>query len=379
MADNTLQVFVAAFGDEKQAASALQDFRAMDREGSIELIDAVVVVRDAEGKVTYEETADPSGKRWAKRGAIAGGLVGLLFPPSIIAGAVVGGAGGGIWGKVRDKGFKDDDLKAIGDSLEPGTSAIIAIAQDQVVERLVRGLEGYQRIARHAVSAEACSTDRGRARLGRPDLLSHDRRGPTRPTGTRSTSTVRCGLRSTPSSPTRTPDGRGRRTRSPGGCSPSPTAGWVPWATWTGAMSSSSAAGRRTSPRGWLAGAPARSPSTSHRPSSRPLERCQEHFGLTFPLVEASADDVPLPDDSFDLAVSEYGASVWCDPERWIAEAARLLRPGGRLVFLTNSVLVSLCVPEEGGYAGEQPAAGAARRTTRAVAGGRRRVPSLAQ
>ena len=157
MADNTLQVFVATFSDETQAASALQDFRAMDREGSIDLIDAVVVVRDAEGKVRYEETADPSGKRWAKRGAIAGGLVGLLFPPSIIAGAVVGGASGGIWGKVRDKGFKDDDLKAVGDSLEPGTSAIIAVAQDRVVERLVSGLEGYQRIARHAVSAEAAA------------------------------------------------------------------------------------------------------------------------------------------------------------------------------------------------------------------------------
>ena len=155
MTDSTLQVFVAAFGDEKQAGSALKDFRAMDREGSIELIDAVIVVRDTEGKVTYEETADPNAKRMAKRGAIAGGLVGLLFPPSIIAGAVIGGAGGGIWGKVRDKGFKDEDLKAIGDSLEPGTSAIIAIAQDRVVEQLVRGLEGYQRIARHAVSAEA--------------------------------------------------------------------------------------------------------------------------------------------------------------------------------------------------------------------------------
>ena len=155
MADSTLQVFVAAFGDEKQAGTALKDFRAMDREGSINLIDAVVVVRDTEGKVTYEETADPDAKRMAKRGAIAGGIVGLLFPPSIIAGAVVGGAGGGIWGKVRDKGFKDDDLKAIGDSLEPGTSAVIAIAEDRVVERLVRGLEGYQKIARHAVSAEA--------------------------------------------------------------------------------------------------------------------------------------------------------------------------------------------------------------------------------
>ena len=54
--------------------------------------------------------------------------------------------------------------------------------------------------------------------------------------------------------------------------------------------------------------------------------------------------------DSFDLALSEYGASVRRDPERWIAAAARLLRPGGRLVFLTNSVLVTLCVPQDKGY-----------------------------
>jgi SAM-dependent methyltransferase len=79
--------------------------------------------------------------------------------------------------------------------------------------------------------------------------------------------------------------------------------------------------------------------------------RCQEHFDLHFPLVEAGGEDVPLPDETFDLAVSEYGASVWCDPARWLPEAARLLRPGGRLVFLTNSVLVTLCVPAEAGHA----------------------------
>jgi SAM-dependent methyltransferase len=79
--------------------------------------------------------------------------------------------------------------------------------------------------------------------------------------------------------------------------------------------------------------------------------RCQEHFGLSFPLIEANAEDVPLPDGSFDLVVSEYGACVWCDPQRWIPEAARLLRPGGRLVFLTNSVQVTVCVPQDGGPA----------------------------
>jgi SAM-dependent methyltransferase len=104
----------------------------------------------------------------------------------------------------------------------------------------------------------------------------------------------------------------------------------------------------------WLARAGARPVGVDLTPAQlETARRCQRDFGLAFPLVEASAENVPLPDDSFDLAVSEYGASVWCDPELWVAEAARLLRPGGRLVFLTNSVLVTLCVPEDEGYAGE--------------------------
>ncbi len=77
-------------------------------------------------------------------------------------------------------------------------------------------------------------------------------------------------------------------------------------------------------------------------------QRCQRAFGLEFPLIEASADAVPLPDASFDLVHSEYGASIWVDPYRWIAEAARLLRPGGVLIFMRNSTLVVLCLPEVG-------------------------------
>jgi SAM-dependent methyltransferase len=74
----------------------------------------------------------------------------------------------------------------------------------------------------------------------------------------------------------------------------------------------------------------------------------QAEHALEFPLLQASAEDVPLPDDSADLVISEYGASLWCEPEAWIAEAARLLRPGGYLVFLTNSVLVALTAPPDG-------------------------------
>jgi SAM-dependent methyltransferase len=76
--------------------------------------------------------------------------------------------------------------------------------------------------------------------------------------------------------------------------------------------------------------------------------RLQQETGLDMEFIEASAEDVPLPDEGFDLAVSEYGASIWCDPELWIAEAARLLRPGGRLAFLCNSTLSIICAPDEG-------------------------------
>src|SRR5881394_448444 len=82
-------------------------------------------------------------------------------------------------------------------------------------------------------------------------------------------------------------------------------------------------------------------------------KRMDEEFGLGLELIEANAEDVPLPDDSFDLAFSEFGASIWCDPALWIPEAARLLRPGGELVFLRGSTLNVLCQPNEG-LMGEQ-------------------------
>ena len=94
----------------------------------------------------------------------------------------------------------------------------------------------------------------------------------------------------------------------------------------------------------WLAKRGARPVGIDPTPAQLATAReLQNEFGLEFPLVEGIAEAVPLPDASFDLALSEYGASLWADPYRWIPEAARLLRPGGRLVFLRNSTLLVLC------------------------------------
>jgi SAM-dependent methyltransferase len=78
-------------------------------------------------------------------------------------------------------------------------------------------------------------------------------------------------------------------------------------------------------------------------------ERFQDELGPAFSLVLGNAEDVPFDDESFDVAISEYGASLWCEPRRWIGEAHRLLRLHGKLIFLTNSPLLMACMPADGG------------------------------
>jgi SAM-dependent methyltransferase len=98
----------------------------------------------------------------------------------------------------------------------------------------------------------------------------------------------------------------------------------------------------------WLAKSGARPVGVDITPAQlATARRMMAKTGIEFPLVEADAADTGLPGASFDLALSEYGASIWVDPYRWIPEAARLLRTGGLLVFLRNSTLVILCSDDE--------------------------------
>ena len=76
--------------------------------------------------------------------------------------------------------------------------------------------------------------------------------------------------------------------------------------------------------------------------------RLADEHGVELTLLHGNAETVPYPDASFDLAFSEYGAALWCDPHVWIPEAHRLLRSGGILTFLTSSPWAIVCSPLDG-------------------------------
>jgi SAM-dependent methyltransferase len=98
----------------------------------------------------------------------------------------------------------------------------------------------------------------------------------------------------------------------------------------------------------WLARRGARPTGIDNSPAQlETARRLQAEHRLDFPLILGDAEHVPLGDASFDLAISEYGAAIWCDPYVWIPEAHRLLRDGGRLVFLGNGSLLMLCANDD--------------------------------
>ncbi len=138
--DVPIEAVVAAFDSENGAADALHDLKELTKEKVISIQNAAVLSKDDKGKLHVKETADMSGGKGAAIGGVLGGVVGLIFPPSILASAAVGAAIGGLSAKLSDAGFPDERLKRVGDGLKPNTSALIAVIEHtwvlQVEDRL---------------------------------------------------------------------------------------------------------------------------------------------------------------------------------------------------------------------------------------------------
>jgi uncharacterized membrane protein len=116
----------------------------MHRAVRITLVDSALITRDKEGKIKIEETTELTARKGARRGAIITGVLGLIYPPSLIGSVLVGGAIGALTGRARDTGIKHPQLQEIADRLEPGKAAVIALVEEESTAKAQQALEGYE-------------------------------------------------------------------------------------------------------------------------------------------------------------------------------------------------------------------------------------------
>lgn len=164
MSQVPVELIVAAFQDENGADAALQKLKEAKKENLIAIQNAAVIRRDKNDKLHISETADWGGGKGAAVGAIVGGAIGLIFPPSILVSGAIGAGIGGLAAKLRDSGFPDGELKEIGAGLKPGTSAIVAVVELTYVAEIQRQLaaEGAKTM-RQAIAADiAAQLEQGR-------------------------------------------------------------------------------------------------------------------------------------------------------------------------------------------------------------------------
>ena len=145
-----------AFKDSSTADRVLNELQAMETDYVLDLEDAVIVVRDMDGKVHLKQCVDVFGgatSQGVALGILWGGLMGLLFmnPLAGVLGSIAGGAGGGAmtvaaseFGLLSDYGIPDNFIRSLGSTIVRGTSAIFLLIRSVDHKKLLAGMSHYE-------------------------------------------------------------------------------------------------------------------------------------------------------------------------------------------------------------------------------------------
>jgi uncharacterized membrane protein len=122
--------------------------------GSIDLVDAAIMVKDAAGNLMISETLEVTPEKGAKRGALVGGVIGAIFPPGILGAAAIGAAVGATAGHFRKLGFTEDYLDQLNEELAVGRSALMVVVNEAGADSVRDAIDDYIRLNRQPVRPE---------------------------------------------------------------------------------------------------------------------------------------------------------------------------------------------------------------------------------
>jgi uncharacterized membrane protein len=134
------RVLVASFDTLGGANLAVEKLHKMEKAGLLDVENTLAISKNAWDKLDVKQAGDVSTGQGAKVGALVGGVVGLIFPPSLLASAALGGAIGAITAKLRGEQLSGDDIKAMAESMSPGTSMLVTVMEPQWADEVEAAL-----------------------------------------------------------------------------------------------------------------------------------------------------------------------------------------------------------------------------------------------
>ena len=153
MADEPVFLYIAGYDSEADAREDYEVLLELHAAGVVGTYDAALVTKDADGKVHVHKHEKPT-QHGAWTGIGVGALVGILFPPSIIGTAIVGGAAGGVIGHLWH-GMSRGDMKDLGELLDDGEAALIVVGRSKLEETLDRELKRANKRIEKQLKADA--------------------------------------------------------------------------------------------------------------------------------------------------------------------------------------------------------------------------------
>ena len=129
------------FDNKSTADEALKELHQWHKSGVVKVLNAAVLVKDKQGKVSIKETEDVDARRRGLFGAIVGGLIGLVGgAPGAIVGADARTDLSGVAARLIDFGFPNESLRDLQDGLQPGNSALVLVIEPLRIYGVVENL-----------------------------------------------------------------------------------------------------------------------------------------------------------------------------------------------------------------------------------------------
>ena len=156
------RALVASFDTLGGANLAAKKLQGMEKQGLLDVDNTVTAIKNPWGQVEIKDFADVSVGEGAKIGALAGGVIGLIFPPSLLASAALGGLIGGITAKLRASGVDQGVIQEMAESMASGTSMLVTVVAPQWTDEVEQALHGdATKIAWVAMDAETRAAAQG--------------------------------------------------------------------------------------------------------------------------------------------------------------------------------------------------------------------------